>query len=154
MAVDLNALRRAEARGDRRPWHGAAFIVESLVLLAFLMASLAVLMQVMGGAHERGVAADELSNAIVLASNDAEAFAANPVAGDSSAVFGVVNGTLAQLDEGQAAVMDAYEVVRTVEAHAEPAGTRYDARIDVRMDGESVYAVETSRYVSDAGVAR
>ena len=45
MGIDLSRLRRGNDH-DRRPWHGAAFIVEALVLLVFLIASLAVIMQV------------------------------------------------------------------------------------------------------------
>lgn len=52
MGIDLSRLRRGNDH-DRRPWHGAAFIVEALVLLVFLIASLAVIMQVIAGAHER-----------------------------------------------------------------------------------------------------
>ena len=43
MGIDLSRLRRGNDH-DRRPWHGAAFIVEALVLLVFLIASLAVIM--------------------------------------------------------------------------------------------------------------
>ena len=35
MGIDLSRLRRGNDH-DRRPWHGAAFIVEALVLLVFL----------------------------------------------------------------------------------------------------------------------
>ena len=80
MGIDLSRLRRGNDH-DRRPWHGATFIVEALVLLVFLIASLAVIMQVIAGAHERSIEADRLSNAIILASNDAEAFAADPTSG-------------------------------------------------------------------------
>ncbi|RDC11416.1 hypothetical protein C1861_12840, partial [Eggerthella lenta] len=59
MGIDLSRLRRGNDH-DRRPWHGAAFIVEALVLLVFLIASLAVIMQVIAGAHERSIEADRL----------------------------------------------------------------------------------------------
>ena len=71
MGIDLSRLRRGNDH-DRRPWHGAAFIVEALVLLVFLIASLAVIMQVIAGAHERSIEADRLSNAIILASRSEE----------------------------------------------------------------------------------
>ena len=61
MGIDLSRLRRGNDH-DRRPWHGAAFIVEALVLLVFLIASLAVIMQVIAGAHERSIEADRLSH--------------------------------------------------------------------------------------------
>lgn len=154
MALDLSRLRRSSVH-DRRPWHGAAFIMESLVLLVFLMASLAVLMQVMGNAHERGIEADKLSNAIILASNDAETFAADPTTGDRTAQFSLVDGELVELTgaEGTASA-ERYEVERTVQQHAEKAGTLYEARIEVSSGGNAVYEVNTSRYVSGEEVQR
>ena len=154
MAPDLSRLRRSSVH-DRRPWHGAAFIVESLVLLVFLMASLAVLMQVMGNAHERGIEADKLSNAIILASNDAETFAADPTTGDRTAQFSLVDGELVELTgaEGTASA-ERYEVERTVQQHAEKAGTLYEAHIEVSSGGNAVYGVNTSRYVSGEEVQR
>ena len=154
MALDLSRLRRSSVH-DRRPWHGAAFIVESLVLLVFLMASLAVLMQVMGNAHERGIEADKLSNAIILASNDAETFAADPTTGDRTAQFSLVDGELVELTGAEdAASAERYEVERTVQQHAEQAGTLYEARIEVSSGGNAVYEVNTSRYVSGEEVQR
>lgn len=154
MAIDLSRLRRNSAH-DRRPWHGSAFIVEALVLLVFLIASLAVLMQVIGGAHERGEDADRLSNAIILASNDAEAFAADPTSGDTEAVYALVDGELVEDAGGDASGQaDRYEVTRSVQAQAENAGTLYEAHIEVESDGAVVYQVDTARYVSDEGVRR
>lgn len=154
MALDLSRLRRSSVH-DRRPWHGAAFIVESLVLLVFLMASLAVLMQVMGNAHERGIEADKLSNAIILASNDAETFAADPTTGDRTAQFSLVDGELVELTGAEdAASAERYEVERTVQQHAEQAGTLYEAHIEVSSGGNAVYEVNTSRYVSGEEVQR
>lgn len=154
MAVDLSRLRGGNAR-DRRPWHGAAFIMESLVLLVFLVASLAVIMQLMGGAHERGTDADELSNAVVLASNDAEAFAADPTNGNRTATFSLVNDELVELaDVGDTATAHRYDVTRTVQQHDESAGTLYEARIEVACDGRVVYGIDTSRYVSNEGGGR
>lgn len=179
MALDLSHLRSVNTQG-RRSWHGAAFIVESLALLAFLVTALAVVIQLMGVAHERGVEASHLSNAIILASNDAEAFAADPTSGSSEAQFTEDNGTLISLEEATAeaeAGADAgaagtgttggeagatgsadagatvYRVERTVSDHAEAAGTLYEAHIQVSSNGEILYELDTARYVSE-GVAR
>lgn len=177
MAFDLSQLRSVNTQG-RRSWHGAAFIVESLALLAFLVTALAVVIQLMGVAHERGVEASHLSNAIILASNDAEAFAADPTSGSSEAQFTEDNGTLVSLEEATAeadadagadgageadgeagtvgsadAGVTVYRVERTVSDHAETAGTLYEAHIQVSSDGEILYELDTARYVSE-GVAR
>ena len=161
MVVDVSRLRKPQ-RHDRRSWHGMAFIVEALVLLAFLVASLAVLIQLMGAAQERGMVADELSNAIVLASNDAEAFAARPTDDDATSLFALSDGALVEIvgapDRAEEAnVGDSgavYEVVRTVERRVEAAGTLYEAHIEVACDGRTVYGLDTSRYVSNEGVAQ
>ena len=102
MGIDLSRLRRGNDH-DRRPWHGAAFIVEALVLLVFLIASLAVIMQVIAGAHERSIEADRLSNAIILASNDAEAFAADPTSGNTGGEYVLVDGQAQDDDQREQA---------------------------------------------------
>lgn len=146
--------RRAKA-SDRRTWHGAAFIVEALVLLAFLMASLAVLVGLMGSAHERGSAADELSCATILAANDAEKFAADPAAPHDAERFASVDGSLVKLGDGNAEDgTPVYELVRIVTPRTQEAGTLYEARILVSCDGKPVYELSTSRYASNEGVAR
>lgn len=155
MSIDLSQLRSSVGTTrDRRPWHGAAFIVESLVLLVFLVGSLAVLMQVMGDAHERSTDADRLSNAVILASNDAEAFAADPLSGDQVTVFALVDETLVA-DPGQSSEnSDRYIVTRTVRESAEKAGTLFEAHIEVTSGDALVYEVDTARYMSDEGVQR
>ena len=153
MGIDLSRLRRGNDH-DRRPWHGAAFIVEALVLLVFLIASLAVIMQVIAGAHERSIEADRLSNAIILASNDAEAFAADPTSGNTGGEYVLVDGQLVQ-PEGPIDVLDksVYDLTRIVEAQSQPGGTLYTAHIYVSCGGEATYQIDTARYVSNEGGA-
>lgn len=154
MPVDLSHLTRKDMR-DRRPWHGAAFIVESLVLLAFLMAALAVVVQLMGAAHERSSEARHLSNAIVLASNAAEEFAADPTGVGDEAVYASVDGKLVEAESVHGAGNGAvYRLTRVVEAHDQESGTLYTARIVVASDDGESYELATSRYVPDAEVAR
>lgn len=154
MGIDLSRLRRGNDH-DRRPRRGAAFIVEALVLLVFLIASLAVIMQVIAGAHERSIEADRLSNAIILASNDAEAFAADPTSGNTGGEYVLVDGQLVQ-PEGPIDVLDksVYDLTRIVEAQSQPGGTLYTAHIYVSCGGEATYQIDTARYVSNEGVQR
>lgn len=137
MNFDATRLRRPDER-ERRSWHGAAFIVEALVLMVFLIASVTVTVQVMSASHEHGAQAAELSAAIVLASNDAEAFAADPLSGDV------------------ATTEDGYTLTRTVDRETTEAGTLYRAHIVVSYGDEPVYELDTARYVSNTakGVAR
>lgn len=67
-------------RAERRVWPGAAFVVEALLLLVFLTGSLAVLMELNADADQAGRQSADLLDAIVLASNVAEEYSADPVA--------------------------------------------------------------------------
>ena len=61
----------------RRSRGGAAFYVETLLLVLFLLASLTVLVQILGAAKRTSREARELSTAVNIAQNAAELFAAS-----------------------------------------------------------------------------
>lgn len=65
---------------ESRSWHGTAFLVEALVLLLFLVASLGVFMQAFARARAMGAQAAQLESAVALASDMAERFCADPAA--------------------------------------------------------------------------
>lgn len=126
MIIDTSQLRQTAQR-ERRPWHGAAFVVEALVLLAFLVTALAVVMQVMSASYERGAQADELSDAIVIASNDAEAFAADPTSTSFDTHFANIDGALVPTSSAsESAGVDANAGAN--------AGVSEDANADVNAD--------------------
>ncbi|WP_080799635.1 hypothetical protein [Arabiibacter massiliensis] len=135
MAKPRESLLAARRRADTA-WHGTAFVVEALVLLLFLAFALAMFMQLFGAAHARGVEERALTQAVLLATNSAEEFAAAPAEG-------------AQTAEGE----DGLVVEREVTGEKMAGGTLYEAIITVRRDGDEVYRLETSRYASD-GAAR
>lgn len=120
-----------DRHGVTATWHGAAFIVEALLLLVFLAFALAVFMQLFGAAHSRGTEERQLTQAVLLAANDAEAFAAAPQAGTVTTTF------------------DAYLVEREVSTERSQSGTLYRASITVTCEGQPVYELESARYVSD-----
>lgn len=68
----------ARRGGGRASWHGTALLVEALVLLAFLVASLALFMQAFAQARGMGAEGSQLAQAVAMASNLAEEFAADP----------------------------------------------------------------------------
>lgn len=72
--------RIGRVRKERAVWPGAAFIVEALLLLVFLTGSLAVLMNLNAEADRIGRESADLMDGLVLASNVAEEFAADPIA--------------------------------------------------------------------------
>lgn len=162
--------RIGRVRKERAVWPGAAFIVEALLLLVFLTGSLAVLMNLNAEADRIGRSSANLMNALVLASNSAEEFAADP-----GAVVAAQS-----LDAGQTDANLRYEnglvLVRDVTAEATGAGVMYRATITVWNEddvaevrtpdanearyevtladpaAEAVYQVETSAYVSGDAV--
>jgi type II secretory pathway pseudopilin PulG len=120
---------------QRRPIeHGRSFLIESLIVLGFLMASLAVFAQIFSGAQIEAVRARQLSQAVQLATNCAERFSADPTS------------VPAKYEEGGLVVTCVVEPTPNGDA-----GTLYEASITVRdatgATEEEVYALHTSRYV-------
>lgn len=110
---------------------GMAFLVEALVVLAILMVSLAVFVRLFTSAQLEAVHAKNLSQAVVIATNRAEEFAADPTQVESST------------EEGE------FTVLCDVKPNPSKDGTLYDATIEVRKDGETLYTLQTSRYLDD-----
>lgn len=109
---------------------GVAFLIEALVVLAFLMFALAVFVQLFSKAQLEGLRAKQLSEAVQVATVRAEEFSANP------------KGTSGTTAEGD------YTVTCDVVPTPHAGGTLYDATIRVRKDDTQLYELKTSRYVS------
>lgn len=133
---------------DRRSWHGAAFSLEALILLLFLVISTTILMQLFSLAYQRGQSAAELTPAVTLAANEAEAFSADPLASADVKFFDFEGGALIPL---QSEEEDAYAVARTVTSEKQESGTLYRAVINVTHLEETVYSLTTACYVSGRG---
>ena len=134
----------------RTSWHVTAFVMESVLMLLFMVFSLAVVVFMLNQAHTMGAEADELSYGIALATtqaqNGAEAFAADPTEKVPEATYYTVqDGVFTEQDDF---TVDAYTVRRAVEKSASGAGTLYKARISVERYGEEVYTLTTARYVA------
>ena len=143
--ADRSMRRRTAA--DRAVWPGAAFVVEALILLVFLAGCLAVFMQLFGDANETWRQNVQLEEAVELASNRAERFAADPLAGMGEPGEG---GAYASADETD----DGLTVICEVVPEPLSAGVLYRASIAVTADGEEVFSLATARYVAGAaGVA-
>lgn len=114
---------------------GMAFLVEALIILAFLMLSLAVFVRLFVGAQLEGIAANRKSEAVLAATNIAEEFSANPT--------------------GVATTSEVGDLVVTcdVKPDKREAGTLYNATIVVTHDSEEVYRLQTARYVSGGEVS-
>lgn len=124
--------KRDTSRLKNTSWTSVAFIVESMLLLVFLIGSLAILTQVFSLSLNRSVESRTLDAATIAAGSIAEHFIANPE--------DVQEGTLL----GDLRI----ECNTTEERHVD--GTLYKATItvyDVELD-KAIYTLDTSRYVS------
>lgn len=152
--------RSHDAARVRPPlWHGTAFLIEALVLVAFLMAALAVVLSLFASARAEEARAARLSEAVTLAQNAAEAFAAT-----DEPVSRVCQEAGTQTD-------DLYVVAVDVAAEERAAGTLYTATISVTaadtsegadaaegasgatnaesaVGDEALYTLDTARYVA------
>ena len=121
------------AAHSRPAWSGMALVVESMLLLVFLIGSLAVIMQLFAAATTRAQAGSQLAQAVALATDTAERFAASPT------------------DVPQTQQQDSLRVQCQVEAQPTGAGTLYHATISV-FDAQAapadqpLYPLSTARY--------
>lgn len=114
-------------------WTSVAFIVESMLLLVFLIGSMAVLTQVFSAALNQSVESRSLDAATIAAGSIAEHFAANPE------------------DVQEETVLGDLRIVCDVTEEEHVSGTLYKANItvyDVQL-GDSIYALDTACYVNE-----
>lgn len=126
----------AAAGGKQRSGghRGIAFLIEALVVLAFLMLSLAVFVKLFSGAQLEARSSNRVSEAVQLATNRAEEFSADP--------------THASGEKEE----DGLRVICEVKPTKHTAGTLYEATItvhDERYGQQGIYTLATSRYVSN-----
>lgn len=135
-----------ENRSTGRPgWTGAAFMVESIVLLAAIVTCMAVFASLFARSALAGAESTETTHAVQLAQNAAEEFSSDP----ASVAAGVAVGQ--GVAAGSADGRDGLHVSCNVAEQDTAAGTYYTARITVTDDaGETVYTLDSARYVKGA----
>ena len=114
---------------------GIAFLIEALVVLAFLMLSLAVFVTLFSGAQLEARSSNRMSEAVQLAINRAEEFSVDPAHADGE-----------KEEDGLRLTCEVKPTKRAV-------GTLYEATItvhDERYDQQGIYTLTTSRYVSNS----
>lgn len=143
MSFQLPTAESRANRGEAPRWSGAAVLVESMLLLVFLIASLAVFTQMFSVSLTRAEQSSSLTAAVAAASDTAERFAAYPdqvageqVVGDLRVVCDVnaeqrLSGTLWHADIA----------VFAADANADDA--------DDADDAEPIYTLHTSRFESE-----
>lgn len=121
---------RSEGRElQRTNKRGRAFIVESLVLFVFLVATLIIVSMLFFASVSMSAEAQNLERATIIASNTAERFSADPTRSDlDSSEYGL-------------------DVSCAVNTQTVGDGTLYLAHIMVLNGDELIYSVDTSRFV-------
>lgn len=170
--MDASTLHRRRTSNVKSSWHGKAFLVEALVLLAFLVMSLAVLITLFVNARLESAGGERLAQAVHLAQNAAEEFAANPTDAEALAIEqdGLAvsaqlsyepheSGTLVravitvaeqggETEAAAAATGEAAGVADGADAGADGAGVGVAAAADAAAPAtEPLYTLETARYV-------
>ena len=122
-------------RGTRsRPaWSGMAVVVEGMLLLVFLIGSLAVIMQLFAAASVRAQEGRQLAQAVAMATSTAERFAADPT-------------SVPQVDQ-----RDGLTVICKVDPQKTGDGTLFVADISIYDSAdehapEAIYAITTASY--------
>ena len=124
-------------RGSKASWSSVAFIVESMLLLIILVASLAVLTKVFSSSLNQSIESRSLDAATIATTSIAEHFAADPPGVDEETQLGDLR------------------ILCTVTEQAREGGVLYKAHIaaydtkDASGEGEPVYELHTARYVSE-----
>lgn len=128
----------ADRQARKASWHGKAFLVEALVLLVFLVASLSILVALFVQARTEADEGERLSQAVQLAQNAAEEFAADPVGSQGLAIED--GGLVATVQVGEEAHESGSLLSATVTVVDEEGGGSIEA-------GEEIYRLDTARYV-------
>lgn len=135
--MSVEFVKRRSYRKARAAWSSVAFIVESILLLLFLVGSLAVLTQVFSSSLTASIEGRTLDAATIAATSTAERFAADPTSVEETSEVGDL--------------LVSCEV--TTENRVQ--GVMYKAQIDVYDNsengkGEKVYSITTAHYESGA----
>ncbi|MEG0071181.1 MAG: hypothetical protein RR671_03510 [Raoultibacter sp.] len=146
-SITTLSIRKRDSKKEAR--RSMAFLLEALMLLLFLTISLTVFMQLFATSHIRSSEANELSYALVLATNDAESFAADPLARTQTTFFETLDHRLVAVD---APTDSTYEIARNVRTEAREGGALYRAEIQVIRHETVLYRLNTARYISREGV--
>ena len=154
MSFSLPQGRSGRIQSSR--WPGAAFLVEAMLMVVFVAASLVVFTSLFASSAQQGADSECLADAVALASDVAERFAADPASFAKE-----------QEQPDDRAFESADYNLRSackVDVESRPQGTWYRAEIQVfRQDGEVgtsilgksgsgelIYTLNTAAYVSAA----
>lgn len=124
---------------DRSVGRSSTPVLEAVILLVFLMVSIAVCVELFGISAVQSSEAKRLNAATLLASDVAERFSADP-----ESIPAVVDGRVVLADEGRGLVAH-----NSVSSSFTGAGVLYTIDISITDDGSSeVFSLSSSKYMS------
>lgn len=141
-----------KAHGSRPRWAGAAFLVEAMLLLVFLIASFAVFTQLFAAAADRANRSEALTEAVVAASTVAERFAADPAAVQRETREGNMVVICDQAVEPRTAGNVVHATILVYAADGAPSDSsaaQASGNGSSAVEGEPLYVIETARYVGE-----
>ena len=132
----------------RHTWHGRAFILEILVVMIFVIVSIAVLAQIFALAKHENDDSTSLSYAVIIATNEAELFAANPT-DNSVRYYQITNNALEETGNPDT---DSFSVLKNTRTIRTEAGILYETNLEIVRHNQTIYSLTSARYVSDSEV--
>lgn len=145
LPTERTAVRGA---GEGIRWSGAAVLVEAMLLLVFLIASLAVLMQMFSAAVNRADESAQLTAAVAAAADTAEQFAADPTQAAGTKTEGDLLVVCTVTPEPREAGT-LYHAEISVYAAETDAGSGDRTAVDINPTAQPVYSISTSRFESE-----
>lgn len=131
--------------------HNTAFYVETLLMIVAFVAVILVLTRTFGEARRESAQARELTDAVILAQNAAEAVSASENLEDLARRLGGTQTT--EIREGKlfAVSEDGYITEVSWEPSGEEAGTLVSSAITVYLAGSAdpIYALDTAVYLRE-----
>lgn len=130
-SIGIRALRAPVAAQEPKR---SSFVVEALLLLICLMIVITVSISIFAFAAAKGAGSAREENAIIMATNIAEQFAADP------------NSLQERYVDGD------YVATCALSISMDAAGSLYDTTIDIDWKGDRIYSLSTSKYVSRSNI--
>lgn len=152
MSFELPTKRTSAAPHSR--WSGTAFLVEAMLLLVIIMASLAVFTQLFAESAERANASRSLTDAVAAATATAELFCADPTGVKSEFTEGDLRVVCQVTPERRAGGIVYYATISVYGTESADAAADMNAgeagAVQTNIAVEPLYTVQTAKYESGA----
>lgn len=136
---------------NTRQAHNTAFYIETLLMIVAFVAVILVLTRAFGEARRESARARELTDAVILAQNAAEAVSASEDLEDLARLLGNTQKTEVREGKLLAVSDDGYITEVSWEPSGEETGTLVSSTIAVRLAGtdDPIYALDTAVFLRE-----